>query len=259
VKKNVFFERALITGATSGIGEALAHLLSKKGIQVILSGRNQEKLKNLGRELQAEAIIVADLKVKEERQRLIDVIREKKPDLVINNAGFGLYGAAHEFPVEDQLSILEVNGMASLELTLEAVRSLVGAQKKGLILNISSVAGEFPCPGMSVYGGTKAFLTSVSQALNTELSLKGIHVLVSCPGMIATDFANRAAKKNIKISGGPVLSAPSAAQHIWKQIQKRKEKDIFNWVYRLGCLFARYLAPTSLIKLIIWNRIKKRV
>jgi uncharacterized protein len=253
------FKKALITGASSGIGEALSHLLAEKGVALILSGRNQKRLEELAQAVEAEEIVVADLQDRQQRERLIAVIRKKVPDLVINNAGFGTYGDALTIPVAEQLAILEVNGAAPLELTLEASRALVHAGKKGVIMNISSVAGEYPCPGMSVYGSAKSFLTKLSQALNTELASKGVTILVSCPGMVATDFATRAAKRPIQISGGPVLSVRFAAEEILKQIVKGKEKHIFNWQYRVISWFATYLAPVSLIKKIVWQRIKKRI
>lgn len=196
-------KRALITGATSGIGEALAHLLAQKGYALILTGRNIEKLHTVAKELQAEEAIAADLQKREERHKLVALIRSKMPELVINNAGFGLYGDLMSLSVEEQLSILEVNATAALELTLEAARALIQAGKRGVILNVSSVAGEYPCPGMSVYGATKAFLTSFSEALHTEAAPKGVSVLVSCPGMVKSDFAARASKKAIKPAEGP--------------------------------------------------------
>ena len=252
-------ERALITGASSGIGEALARLLAQKGYALILTGRNQDKLQSLASELTAEKIIAADLNKKDERQKIVSCIREKTPELVINNAGFGIYGDVMTLSVEQQLSIIEVNALAATELTLEAARALINVQKQGMIVNISSVAGEYPCPGMSVYGASKAFVTSLSRALNTELSSKGVNVLVSCPGMVDTNFASRAAKKNITPSGGPILSPLFAAEQIWQQIEKKQEKHIFNWQYRLASWLATYLAPTSLVKKIIWNQIKQRI
>lgn len=252
------FARALITGASSGIGEALARLLSSKGIPLIITGRNRERLERIAQEVHAEENFALDLADREERKKLVTLIRERQPDLVINNAGFGVYGDALTISVEQQLSILEVNGAAALELTLESARTLISAQKKGVILNVSSVAGEYPCPGMAVYGATKAFLTNISRALNTELAPKGVNILVSCPGMVATDFANRAAKSKIKNADGPVLTPQFAAQQIWRQIEKGEEKRIFNWQYRLLSLLTICL-PVSLIKKTVWKRIKQRI
>jgi short-subunit dehydrogenase len=252
-------KRALITGASSGIGEALARLLAHKGFSLLLTGRNQKKLEALSSELHTEEVFFVDLNDADARKKIVSLIYEKTPELVVNNAGFGLYGDVMSLSVEEQLAILEVNAAAALELTLEAARALIKANKKGVILNVSSVAGEFPCPGMSVYGASKAFLTSLSRALNTELSSQGIAVLVSCPGMVATDFANRAAKKAVHTKGSPVLTPQFAAEQIWRQIEKKEEMHIFNWQYRLASWFVKYFALTSLVKKIIWNQIKKRI
>ena len=250
---------ALITGASSGIGEALARLLSSKGYALILTGRNPQRLEKIAQEVKAKKSVMADLLNPLQRKEIVTIIREQLPDLLVNNAGFGLYGDALSIPVSDQLSILEVNAAAPLELTLEAVRAWASIEKKGIVMNISSTAGEHPCPGMSVYGASKAFLTHVSNGLNTELNSKGIFVLVSCPGMVATNFASNAAKKKLAQEKGLVMSPTFAAEQIWKQIEKRQEKHIFNWQYRLGSLFATYFMPRSWVKKIIWNRIKQRL
>lgn len=253
------FKLALITGASSGIGESLAQLVSSKGVDVALSGRNREKLRQVADAVKAKYVLQADLQDTEQRGSLVRWIWEKRPDLLINCAGFGLYGDVFSLTVNQQLAILEVNAAAPLELMLEASRALAQAGEKGVVINISSVAGEHPCPGLSVYGGAKAFLTNVSQALNEELKGKGIHVLVSCPGMVDTDFANRAAGKLVKDKQGPILSPNFVAENIWKQIEKRKEKHVINWQYRLSSFFAAHFVPVSFVKKMIWKRIKNRI
>jgi uncharacterized protein len=249
---------ALITGASSGIGEALARLLAEKGYSLILTGRNATKLEVIGLATEALETIVADLQYKEGRDKVTQAIRERVPDLVINNAGMGFYGEALTLPIADQLSVLRVNAEVVLELTLEAVQALAKSGKQGIVMNVSSVAGEYPMPGMSVYSASKAFVTNVSQGLNTELSSKGIHVLVSCPGMVSTDFANRAARRQVPQEGGPVMSPSFAAEEIWKQIERKQEKHIFNWQYRLGSLVATQLLPLSWVKKAVWKQIQKR-
>lgn len=253
------FKRALITGASSGLGKHLAHLLASKNIPLILSARNQTRLEQVAKSVNAQETLLADLSKKVDRAKLISLIHQKKPDLVINNAGFAIYGDALSIPVQEQLDILEVNGAAALELTLEAARTLIAAKREGVIVNVSSIAGDHPCPGMSVYGGAKAFLTMSSQALNEELKEKGVHVLVSCPGMVATEFANRAAKKELTQVKGVVLQPNYAAEQIWKQICLKKEKYIFNWQYRVSSFLATHFTPVKIVKRIIWNRIKQRL
>lgn len=254
----MMIQRALITGASSGIGEALTHLLASKGIELILCGRHAQRLEELRKALRVKDIILADLQKEEGRAKVLEAIRTYVPDLIINNAGYGVYGEAVLTPLEEQTGMLQVNCVAVLECTLEGARALIRQGRKGIILNVSSVAGDYPTPGMSVYGATKAFVTMVSRALNTELVPKGIHVLASCPGMVATDFANRAAKKPV-VPQGPVMSKEFAAEEIWKQIQKKKEKHIFNALYRLMAWMIGPIIPVSVIKKVIWKRIKERI
>lgn len=251
--------RALITGASSGIGRALAYLLAKKGIALTLSGRNSEKLHRIAADIGAENVIIANLSHPAEYQKLIEFIEAQTPALVINNAGFGIYGDVFSISPSQQMEIVQVNALAPTQITLAAINALKKKNREGIIMNVSSVAGEFPCPGMAAYGASKSFLTHFSQSLNFELSNYGIHVLVSCPGMVSTEFSNRAAGKKVEIGGGPTMSAEFAAEQIWKQILKKQEKHIFNWQYRVGSWVANKLIPVSFVKTIIWKKIRKRL
>lgn len=252
MSKDNHFELALVTGATSGIGEALCYLLAKKGISLILTGRNDEKLNALKEKLSKQVDVItvkADLSKSEDRAELIQVIKRTGPDLVINNAGLGLYGDALTHPIERQMHLFEVNGKAYLELTLTAIQALISRKKSGTILNVSSVAGYFIYPGFSVYAASKAFVNVFSQSLDFEYKDKGIRILASCPGMINTNFSERAA-------GHPVRTEPKissmdvgfAAEEIWRQIQSGKALHVFNFKYRffalLSCIIPRrWLAP----------------
>lgn len=245
--------KAFLTGASSGIGEAMAHLLASKGYELILSGRNAKALQQIAESLKAE-YIVADLGRKEDRLTLINSIKKELPDLVINCAGYANYGEMLTQPLRDHITCIEVNAIAPIELTLEAAYALVSAKKKGTILNVSSAAGEQPAPGMGLYGSAKACLTHFSQTLNTELAGKGVHVLVSCPGMVTSPFASRAARKKAVFRGSK-MSPEYAAKQLWKQIERGKEKQIFNWVYQIGI----FLTPSFIAKRMIWRRIQKRL
>lgn len=251
---------ALITGATSGIGEALAYLLHQEKIPLLIGGRDQKRLKLMGEAVQAKRCISGDLSKESDRKALLAIIQEEVPDLVINNAGFGLYGEGVKLSVEEQLAMVEVNAKAVLALTLGAAHALLEAGRQGIILNVSSAAGEQATPGMSVYGATKGFVTLLSEGLDMELSPYGIRVLVSCPGMVATPFSQRAARKPLTLQKGALTMTPSfAAQKIWEQIKKKKEKYIFDWSVWGMSLLAKYFIPKRLVKKIIWRKIKQRL
>lgn len=251
MKRNETFHLALITGATSGLGEGLARLLASKGTPLILSGRNEEVLLKLKKELNVPVeIVVSDLA--KSRESLVKIIKEKVPDLIINNAGFGYYGDALTYKTIDQLELLEVNGKALLELTLEGARALISRGKKGVIMNISSTAGYKPMPLMSVYSASKAFVTNLSESLYEELKPYGIEVLVSCPGVIDTNFSSRASHKTVKKIIPFAMTKDYAVNKIWDQIVKRNPVCIFDWKYwilvRLGQIFFPNRLSSKILK-----------
>lgn len=241
------FELALVTGASSGIGEALCRLLAEKKINLIIHGRNREKLESLKKELPVTVeIVIAELEDSMQRRKIIDIIYEKTPDLIINNAGYGLIGETLKFSTEQQLNILKVNGEALLEISLEGARALLHKKKKGVIMNISSVAGYLFRPFYSVYSASKAFVLNVSQALDVELEPQGVRCLVSCPGYVQTEFLRRATGKPNPIVNIPIMTSEYAANEVWNQIQKGKRVHVFDWKIRIYNFLARFLIPISL-------------
>lgn len=256
------FTKALITGASSGIGEALCHLLAQQGIELCLTGRDEKRLQHLQADLQHRvptSYFVADIATPEGRQKVSACIGEFVPDLLINNAGFGLYGDALTYDSDVQAEIVQVNVVAALEFMLAAGRSLISCQKKGVILNVSSSAAFEILPSFAVYTASKAFINSCSQSLDFEMRPYGVRVLAACPGMVKTAFADRAA-------GGEVLSrdqdeismSPAfAAQAIWKQIRQAKPLHIFDWRYQLMVGISRFI-PKKWVAWFFKKSIEKR-
>lgn len=255
------FDRALITGATSGIGEALAKKLASHGISLLLTGRNLKKLnglKTLLSNLVSVEILHLDLGSPIERKQLLAWIHLKNPDLLINNAGYGLYGNAIEFPVDEQLKMLEVDVNAVVELTLEMSKNLIASGKQGVILNVSSAAAYQIFPQFTVYAAAKAFLNSFSCSLDYELKSQGVRILAACPGQVATDFFKRASQgSNDKRSKLLVMDVEEAAQNIWWQIQNGKPIYIFDWKYRL-ITYLSFFFPKSWVASILGRMIAKR-
>jgi len=243
------FNLALVTGATSGIGEALAKLLADKGISLLLTGRNQSKLEEMKQLLEPEVkveIVPADLVSREDRKKIIQKIHERQVDLLINNAGFGLYGPAISNETKIYSDMIEVDITAVMELTLEAAKAMERGKYKGVILNVSSAAAFHILPNMAVYSAAKAFVNSFSLTVDIELRKKGIRVLAACPGRVATEFQSRASeRKKSSQEGGLFMSAEFAAQQIWYQILSQQPIHIFDWRYRMAT-YLSYLVPREL-------------
>lgn len=252
----MMFKLALVTGATSGIGEATARLLAEKGISLILTGRNQEKLSSLKQELKVP-VQTLSLDLARDRSLLIHLIREQSPDLIINNAGFGLYGNAVQHPTKDLLEIVEVNDQALLEITLEGAKALITRKQPGVILNISSVAAFLPMPRTAVYAASKAFVNSLSEAFDEELAPQGIRVLALCPGVVDTSFSQTASRRVGKTPTSQTpMTSTYVAQKLWEQIEKGQRVKIVDWKYWLITQLTK-LVPNSFITKFSKNWIKE--
>lgn len=249
--------RVLITGASSGIGKALAELFLEKKYEIHLSGRNASSFDTFkGRD--DTVVTMADLSTEQGIQKLLHVLKTEPPDILINNAGFGLYGPVLSKEPEEWEQMLRVNCSAVLRLTQECAKQWVQQKRKGVILNVSSVAGEFRYPNFAVYAASKAFVTSFSEAMDFELKGQGVRVLAACPGQVATQFRERAGGGKKEAPWG-VMSAEKAALHIWKQIQKQKTTQIFHWPYRVAVFLSKYLIPRSLLHKILAGSIDARI
>ena len=249
---------ALITGASSGLGEALAKALSEKGVGLILTGRNQSRLDQLARELPAVARhFTLDLSFPSDRKKLLEEIEHASPDLIINNAGFGLYGPATDHPLQDQVDMIDVNISAVVEATLAAGRIWKQAGKKGVVLNIASAAAFFAYPLFAVYAACKSFVLNFSVAMDEELSPYGIRVLCSCPGQVATSFRERASHGFPQRQDRRTMPVTTAVQLILKQIEKGKACQIIDWRYQWTVRLA-LLLPKRLIRRLLARSMAER-
>lgn len=254
------FKCALVTGASSGIGEAVARLLAEKGISLILAGRNLERLQNLAKSVAVKTTLVqGDLLNKEDRAKLVTIIHAEAPDLIINNAGIGLYGELLTRETHEQLDLIEVDVAALVEVAVEGARTMVSKDKKGVILNVASAAAWpiFPC--FAVYSASKAFVNQFTRSFDAEMTPYGIRILSACPGMVDTQFRARAGgDESDDISGLGRMTSRYAAEQIWKQIQSGKTIRIFDFKTRLLSLMARYLLPDSLVAKVMSKSIRSR-
>jgi len=246
--------KAFISGATNGLGEALARLLSSQKWALFLTGRKRAKLDLLATELPQVTIFPADLSKPHERKDLIKKLEEYIPDLIINNAGFGLYGDAIHLTLEEQLEMVEVNVNAVMEISISMAKCLRSHEKKGVIVNISSASAFFTIPAFATYTATKSFVNQFSQTLDEELKPSGIRVLTSCPGQIKTAFRERASHGHPQQPSLFAMTPKKAAQHILWQIEKGKSLYVFDWKYRL----TRFI-PKRWISSLLRHSIEKRI
>jgi short-subunit dehydrogenase len=212
-------ETVLITGASSGIGLELAKCFAADGCRLILVARNQEALEKLAEKLRRknkiEAVVFpADLSLPETPKRILKKLTAQNifVDVLVNNAGFGAHGAFVEMPLPRQLEMLQVNIVALTELTGLFLPGMI-ERKHGGILNVGSVAGFVPGPGMTVYYATKAFVLSFTEALAEELAGSGLKISVLCPGPTESNFGNVARGKKVRQVKTGKMSAAAVASH----------------------------------------------
>ncbi len=187
----------LITGASAGIGAALARVFARAGHALALTARREAQLKALADEIAAAGharpqVIAADLGHPDGPARLADALRASglEPAIVVNNAGFGLLGEAAELDRAQQLAMIDLNIRALTDLSLRWLESII--RHRGGILNVASIAGFLPGPGMAVYHASKAYVISFTEALHEELKSDGVRVCALCPGPVKTEFLGRA-------------------------------------------------------------------
>src|SRR5947209_6008326 len=191
-------ERALITGASSGIGMHLAHEFASHGHPLVLVAPVEADLLRVARELQAQhatqvRVLAGDLEQPQTASRIFDELLrdEVRIDILVNNAGHGQKGKFWEIPIERHLSIVRLNIEAVLRMTSLFLPPML-QRGRGRILNTASIAGFEPGPLLAVYHATNAFVLSWSEALATELEDTPIHVTTLCPGPTDTDFFPKA-------------------------------------------------------------------
>jgi short-subunit dehydrogenase len=187
----------LITGASAGIGTELARVFSSNGHRVVLVARRADRLTKLAGEIAAGGgatpiVIPCDLEQPDAGDKIAAALASEgvEVEFVVNNAGFGLFGNAIELGRVEQLGILAVNIRALTDLSLRFSDSLI--RHRGGILNVGSIAGFLPGPGMAVYYASKAYVLSFSEALRQELAPHGVRVTALCPGPVPSEFQARA-------------------------------------------------------------------
>ena len=234
--------RALITGASSGIGRDMARYLASKNIDLILVARRKERLEDLKKECDVSVEIVElDLLKKENLYKLFKKYQNKKIDILINNAGFGLFGDFLETDLKRELKMIDLNVVAYHVLTK------FERDGGGYLLNVCSSAGFLAGPRLATYYATKNYITKLTMAIHEELRHKNSKVTISalCPGPVDTEF-NKVAQGGFKVNG---VSSEYVAKYGIDKMFQQKLIIVPTLSMKLGLFFSRFLPWSLLLKI----------
>ncbi len=246
----------LITGASTGIGKALAHISAENGRDLVLLARSQDKLETLGKTLQDDhgvrvEIVVQDLATGDAAERTRSELEGRGLEIgtLVNNAGFGNLGAFHETDLDLQLSMLRLNIEALTELTHRFLPLMI-ARGHGQILNVASTAALQPGPFMAVYYATKAYVLSFSEALTEELRGTGVTVTALCPGPTRTEFQTRAKMGSSRVARYGLQDARPVAELGYRAMERGQAVAIPGLLNRLMALSVR-LSPRAAVRRVV--------
>jgi uncharacterized protein len=242
----------LITGASAGIGAELARLFAKNGYKTVLVARRADRLAELSAQIVSEGgiqpvVLACDLQAADGCDTIAKELaaRDLEVEILVNNAGFGLFGCAATLDREQQLDMIDLNVRALTDLSLRFSDSVV--RNRGGILNVASIAGFLPGPGMAVYYASKAFVLSFSEALRGELKPKGVRVTALCPGPVPTEFQARAGMKIGLDSAILNVSAANVAKAGYDGLMANKRVVLPGLPIRLIPLMLRFVPRDFLI------------
>ena len=231
--------KALITGASSGLGATFAKILSDKGYDLILVARRKKKMETLAKQLKTNVkIIELDISSTYNCMLLYEKVKKEKIDILINNAGFGLFGKFDETKLDTELDMVDLNIKAVHILTKLFLKDFK-KNDHGYILNVASAAAFLPGPLMSTYYATKAYVLHLTLAINEELQKDNSNVYVGalCPGPVDTEF-NKVAKVKFNL---PSLTSNFVCKYAIKQMLNNKPIIIPSVKTKMGIYLAKIL------------------
>lgn len=251
--------KVLLTGASSGIGKEMAKILNKKGYDLVLVARDEEKLKDVKNELEKEKsknnieIISMDLSKEENCIELCKRVRNV--DILINNAGFGDCGNFTKTDLEKEIKMIKTN-IVAYHILMKKYLKEMKEKNSGRILNVASIAGFIPGPLMATYYATKSYVVKLSESVREELKKEKSNVKISilCPGPVATNF-NKVANVKFKIR-------EANSQDVAKYAIKKMEQGKFYIVPGLDIKFAKIGAkifPTNLVAKVCYMIQKRKI
>ncbi len=256
---------ALVTGASSGIGAAIAAELASRGYSLALVARREERLRSLATELASDHgidadFIACDLADPAERDRLMDELggRGRAVELLVNNAGFGHQADFAPSPRERMVEMVRLNVEAVVDLTSRFLGPMV-EKGRGGVINIASTAAFQPLPGSAVYAASKAFVLSFSEAIRTELRGSGVTVTAVCPGPVKTEFTEVAGVGGVeeRTPGAVWMTAEEIARHAVDGAKRDRRVVVPGTLNRAAALAGQHSPRAVALPLIsrIWRNI----
>ena len=244
----------LITGASSGIGRDMARYLSGKGHKLVLVARRRDRLEKLASELGVCEIIETDLSIKENCIKLYESLKDRNIDVLINNAGFGVFGSFTETPLERELDLIKTN-ITAVHILTKLFLEDFSAKNSGYILNVASIAGFFPGPLLSSYYASKAYVLRLTLALNEEMRRmhKNVHLSALCPGPVKTEFDDVAGVR-FSIKG---LSSEYVAKYAIDKMFAGKTVIVPGFMTKAAVFFRHFVSEKFLAK-ITYNMQKRK-
>lgn len=245
---------ALITGASKGIGKSIAYELAKQGYPLLLAARNEEELKTLSNDLQAKygidvSILSIDLSIDAASQKVTDWVKINNYPLgiLVNNAGYGVWGSFRESSLNDQLGMMQLNMRVVVELS-HLLLSILSQERQAYILNICSTAAYQAVPTLAVYSATKAFVLSFTRALRFELAQTSISVTCFSPGPVATGFAARAGLDALNKMAEKFNMQPDEVAKMAVKAMFRKKSEVIPGFTNIISVYANRLLPKAFIE-----------
>ena len=250
---------ALVTGATSGIGESYSRLLAGNNYNIVLVARDLPRLQERAAALEAKFgisthVIQADLATDEGCLRVEKYIAENQVDVLVNNAGFGTSKAFTMSTLEVEQQLLDVLVRTPMRL-MHVALPLMKARNNGIIINVSSVAGYI---AGGTYSASKSYLTVLSESLNTELAATNVKVSALCPGFTRTEFHQRGKMSMKGLPNFMWLNSDRLVEQSWRDALKGKAVSVPGWQYKLLVLIVETM-PRSIVRKVGMNmRAKQR-
>jgi short-subunit dehydrogenase len=251
--------KALITGASSGIGLELARIFAREHFDLILVARSQDRLHEIAGELRAAHTIAVEVIAKDLSlpEAPVEIHQQAgRVDVLVNNAAFGLYGKFVDFPLADELNMMDLNMDALVALTRLFLPGMIEA-RSGRILNVASTAAFQPGPLMALYYASKAFVLHFSEAIANELEGTGVTVTALCPGPTETGFQERASMQDIPLIRMGMMSAKAVAEAGYRGLIAGKTIVIPGIKNKIGAQSVRF-SPRKLVTRLV-RKIQEKV